>query len=46
VTDLQYVVTFAVMLIIALTLANLMVSVRLQTRIAGIANGARRPCMR
>jgi two-component system sensor histidine kinase KdpD len=35
VTDLQYVVTFAVMLIIALTLANLMVSVRLQTRIAG-----------
>jgi len=35
VSDFQYVITFAVMLIIALALANLMVSVRLQTRIAG-----------
>ena len=35
VSDLQYVVTFAVMLIIALVLSNLMVSIRLQNRIAG-----------
>jgi two-component system, OmpR family, sensor histidine kinase KdpD len=35
VADFQYIITFAVMLIIALALANLMVSVRLQTRIAG-----------
>jgi two-component system sensor histidine kinase KdpD len=35
VSDAQYVVTFGVMLVIALVLANLMVSIRLQTRIAG-----------
>jgi two-component system sensor histidine kinase KdpD len=35
VTDAQYVVTFAVMLAVALTIATLMASVRLQTRVAG-----------
>jgi two-component system sensor histidine kinase KdpD len=35
VTDLQYVVTFAVMLIVALIIANLVASVRAQTRVAG-----------
>jgi two-component system sensor histidine kinase KdpD len=35
VLDAQYLLTFAVMLIIALVLANLMASIRLQTRIAG-----------
>ena len=35
VLDTQYILTFAVMLIIALVLANLMASIRLQTRIAG-----------
>jgi two-component system, OmpR family, sensor histidine kinase KdpD len=33
--DLQYVVTFAVMLIVALIIANLVASVRAQTRVAG-----------
>jgi two-component system, OmpR family, sensor histidine kinase KdpD len=35
ITDGQYVVTFAVMLIIALVIANLMASIRQQTRVAG-----------
>jgi two-component system sensor histidine kinase KdpD len=35
VSDAQYLVTFAVMLIIALVIANLMASVRQQTRVAG-----------
>jgi two-component system, OmpR family, sensor histidine kinase KdpD len=35
VSDAQYFVTFAVMLIIALVIANLMASVRQQTRVAG-----------
>jgi two-component system, OmpR family, sensor histidine kinase KdpD len=35
VTDAQYLVTFAVMLLIALVIANLMASVRQQTRVAG-----------
>ncbi len=35
VTDLQYVVTFAVMLIVALIIATLVASVRAQTRVAG-----------
>jgi two-component system sensor histidine kinase KdpD len=35
VTDVQYVVTFAVMLIVTLVIANLMASVRQQTRVAG-----------
>ena len=35
VSDFEYVVTFAVMLIVALTIANLMASVRQQTRVAG-----------
>jgi two-component system sensor histidine kinase KdpD len=35
VTDLQYVVTFAVMLVVALVIANLVASVRSQTRVAG-----------
>jgi two-component system sensor histidine kinase KdpD len=35
VADVQYVVTFAVMLIVAITIANLMASVRQQTRVAG-----------
>jgi two-component system, OmpR family, sensor histidine kinase KdpD len=35
VTDLQYVVTFAVMLIVALIIASLGASVRAQTRVAG-----------
>jgi two-component system, OmpR family, sensor histidine kinase KdpD len=35
VADVQYVVTFAVMLIVAVTIANLMASVRQQTRVAG-----------
>lgn len=35
VADAQYVVTFAVMLIVTLTIANLMASVRQQTRVAG-----------
>ncbi|MEO8061573.1 MAG: sensor histidine kinase KdpD [Pseudomonadota bacterium] len=35
VADVQYIVTFAVMLIVAVTLANLMASVRQQTRVAG-----------
>ncbi len=35
VSDVQYLVTFAVMLIIALVIANLMASVRQQTRVAG-----------
>jgi two-component system sensor histidine kinase KdpD len=35
VSDFQYLVTFAVMLIVTLTIANLMASVRQQTRVAG-----------
>jgi two-component system sensor histidine kinase KdpD len=35
VTDVQYVVTFAVMLVVTLVIANLMASVRQQTRVAG-----------
>jgi two-component system sensor histidine kinase KdpD len=35
ITDVQYLVTFAVMLIVALVTANLMASVRQQTRVAG-----------
>jgi two-component system, OmpR family, sensor histidine kinase KdpD len=35
VTDVQYLVTFGVMLIVALVIANLMASVRQQTRVAG-----------
>jgi two-component system sensor histidine kinase KdpD len=35
VADVQYIVTFAVMLIVALTIATLMASVRQQTRVAG-----------
>jgi two-component system, OmpR family, sensor histidine kinase KdpD len=35
ISDAQYLVTFAVMLIIALVIANLMASVRQQTRVAG-----------
>jgi two-component system sensor histidine kinase KdpD len=35
VSDLQYVVTFAVMLAVALVIANLVASVRAQTRVAG-----------
>lgn len=35
VADVQYIVTFAVMLIVAVTIANLMASVRQQTRVAG-----------
>lgn len=35
VADVQYVVTFAVMLIVAFTIATLMASVRQQTRVAG-----------
>jgi two-component system, OmpR family, sensor histidine kinase KdpD len=35
VADLQYVVTFAVMLLVALVIANLVASVRAQTRVAG-----------
>lgn len=35
VADAQYVVTFVIMLIVALTIANLMASVRQQTRVAG-----------
>jgi two-component system sensor histidine kinase KdpD len=35
VADVQYLVTFAVMLIIALVIANLMASIRQQTRVAG-----------
>jgi two-component system sensor histidine kinase KdpD len=35
VSDAQYLVTFAVMLLVALTIANLMASVRQQTRVAG-----------
>jgi two-component system sensor histidine kinase KdpD len=35
ITDAQYLVTFAVMLIIALVIANLMANVRQQTRVAG-----------
>ncbi len=35
VSDLQYVVTFAVMLVITLLIANLVASVRAQTRVAG-----------
>jgi two-component system, OmpR family, sensor histidine kinase KdpD len=35
VSDVQYVVTFAVMLIVALVIATLMASVRQQTRVAG-----------
>jgi two-component system sensor histidine kinase KdpD len=35
VSDVQYVVTFAVMLVVALVIANLMSSVRQQTRVAG-----------
>jgi two-component system sensor histidine kinase KdpD len=35
VTDLQYVVTFAVMLIVALIIASLVASVRAQSRVAG-----------
>ena len=35
VTDVQYLVTFAVMLIVALVIANLMANVRQQTRVAG-----------
>ena len=35
VTDAEYLVTFAVMLVVALIIANLMASVRQQTRVAG-----------
>lgn len=35
VSDVQYVITFAVMLIVGVTIANLMASVRQQTRVAG-----------
>jgi two-component system, OmpR family, sensor histidine kinase KdpD len=35
VADLQYLVTFAVMLVVALIIANLVASVRAQTRVAG-----------
>ena len=35
VSDVEYVVTFAVMLVVALTIATLMANVRLQTRVAG-----------
>jgi two-component system sensor histidine kinase KdpD len=35
VSDLQYVVTFAVMLVVALVIASLVASVRAQTRVAG-----------
>lgn len=35
ITDAQYLVTFGVMLIIALVIANLMASIRQQTRVAG-----------
>jgi two-component system sensor histidine kinase KdpD len=35
VADFQYIVTFAVMLIVTVTIANLMASVRQQTRVAG-----------
>ena len=35
VSDFQYLVTFAVMLIVTLVIANLMASVRQQTRVAG-----------
>ena len=35
VSDFEYIVTFGVMLIVALTIANLMASVRQQTRVAG-----------
>jgi two-component system sensor histidine kinase KdpD len=35
VTDVQYVVTFAVMLVVTLVIANLMANVRQQTRVAG-----------
>jgi two-component system sensor histidine kinase KdpD len=35
VADVQYIVTFAIMLIVALTIATLMASVRQQTRVAG-----------
>jgi two-component system sensor histidine kinase KdpD len=35
VSDVQYVVTFAVMLVVALTIATLMANVRMQTRVAG-----------
>ncbi|MBM0105918.1 sensor histidine kinase KdpD [Steroidobacter sp. S1-65] len=35
VADAQYIVTFTVMLIVAVTIANLMASVRQQTRVAG-----------
>jgi two-component system, OmpR family, sensor histidine kinase KdpD len=35
ISDAQYLVTFAVMLIIALVIANLMASIRQQTRVAG-----------
>jgi two-component system sensor histidine kinase KdpD len=35
VTDLQYLVTFAVMLVMALVIANLVANVRAQTRVAG-----------
>jgi two-component system sensor histidine kinase KdpD len=35
ISDVQYLVTFAVMLIIALVIANLMASIRQQTRVAG-----------
>jgi two-component system, OmpR family, sensor histidine kinase KdpD len=35
ISDVQYLITFAVMLLIALVIANLMASVRQQTRVAG-----------
>ncbi len=35
VSDVQYVITFAVMLVVTLVIANLMASVRQQTRVAG-----------
>ena len=35
VSDVQYIVTFAVMLVVTLVIANLMASVRQQTRVAG-----------
>ena len=44
VSDVQYVVTFAVMLAVALTIATLMANVRLQTRVAGARERARRCC--
>ena len=46
VSDVQYLLTFAIMLVVALIIGNLNASVRLQARVAGHASGARRCCMR